>query len=160
MSLGDIVRVCLVVYLVAAVIDLVLARRVGRFLLELGALILVVILALLVNNANTGRVAFGEGTTPVGAVAWMFLATLLGIAARYVFYLDKGQFSVLSLFKPIAISPIVLLPLIGSVQGAGDMKEMQMVSFAFLAFQNGFFWQAVLDSSRPNTLVSGPRAGA
>jgi len=30
-----------------------------------------------------------------------------------------------------------------------DLKDMKVVSFAFLAFQNGFFWQAVLDAAHP-----------
>jgi hypothetical protein len=28
---------------------------------------------------------------------------------------------------------------------------MQSISFAFLAFQHGFFWQAVLEKTRPTT---------
>jgi len=156
-SLGLILKVCLAVYLAVIVLELALARRVKRFLIELGAVIAVVILALLINNASTGRVAFGDGTSPGKAVAWMFLATLLGIAARYLFYLQKGQFSWLGLLKPVSISPIVLLPLVGSVQGAGDLKDMQVVSFAFLAFQNGFFWNAVLDAARPVTQTPAPQ---
>jgi hypothetical protein len=160
MSLGGILQVCLAVYFAAIVIDLVVVRRIGHFLLELGLLVLVATLALLVNNATTGRVAFGEGATPFGAVALMFLATLLGIAARYGFYLERGQFSMLSLLKPMAITPLVLLPLVGSVPGVGNLKDVQMVSFAFLAFQNGFFWQAVLDAARPSTQSSRAKAGA
>jgi hypothetical protein len=57
----------------------------------------------------------------------------------------------------------VLLPLISSVQAAGDLKPMQIVSFTLLAFQNGFFWQAVLDSTRsginPSASVD-PKAAA
>jgi hypothetical protein len=79
----------------------------------------------------------------------MFLATLLGIAARYAFYLPRGRFSWLDFLKPISISPIVLLPLLGSVTGSGSLKDIQVLSFAFLAFQNGFFWQAVLEAARP-----------
>src|ERR1035441_6482601 len=129
MSLGVILEGCFATYLAVIVLELVLARRVKHFLIELGAVIAVVILALLINNTFTGRVAFGEGTSPVGTIAWMFLATLLGIAARYLFYVQNGQFSWLGLLKPISISPIVLLPLVGSVQGSGDLKDMQGVSF-------------------------------
>jgi hypothetical protein len=66
-------------------------------------------------------------------------------------YLQKEQFSWLDLLKPVTISPIVLLPLMGSVQGVGELKEIQVVSFGLLAFQNGFFWQAVLEGARPVT---------
>lgn len=148
MSLGLILEICLIVYLITILIELVLIRRLRRFLIEVGALVAIGILALLVTTATTGRVAFGEGYSPAGTVGWMFLATLLGICARYIFYL-QGNFSWIGMLKPISISPIVLLPLIGSVQSAGDLKAMQVVCFAFLAFQNGFFWQAVLDAAKP-----------
>jgi hypothetical protein len=158
MSLELIVRYCLVAYLTAIVIELVVSRRVKPFLIEVGWLIAVSALALLVNNSATGRVAFGEGTPPFWTVALMFLATLLGIAAHYLYHLERGQFSWLDLVKPLSISPIVLLPLLGTVQGIGaDLKEMQVVSFAFLAFQNGFFWRSVLDAARPVTREPSPK---
>jgi small-conductance mechanosensitive channel len=150
MSVGMILKACLLVYLGSILIELALTRRAKRFLVEVGALAAVVIIALFLANAVTGRVAFGEGMSPLATVAWMFAATLLGIAARYVFYLQKGQFTWLDLVKPMAISPIVVLPLLGSVQTAGELKSMQVVSFAFIAFQNGFFWQTVLEAARPS----------
>jgi len=150
MSLSSILIVCTVVYLIVILVELAFARRIKRFLWELGALLITIILALLVTNSTTGIVSFGAGTSPVTTVGWMLVATILGITARYVFYL-RGKFSWLGMLKPVTISPIVLLPLIGSVQGLGDLKDMQVMSFAFLAFQNGFFWQSVLDSAKPIT---------
>jgi hypothetical protein len=61
----------------------------------------------------------------------------------------KGTFSWPDLLKPLCISPIVLLPLIGSVQGMKGLESMQVISFALLAFQNGFFWQVVLERASP-----------
>ena len=81
----------------------------------------------------------------------MFLAIVCGIAARYIFDLRKSQFSVLEFLKPIVISPMVLLPLIGSVLATGELNGMQVVSFALLAFQNGFFWKVVLEGAKPTT---------
>ncbi|MCI5157679.1 MAG: hypothetical protein D3906_04425 [Candidatus Electrothrix sp. AUS1_2] len=72
----------------------------------------------------------------------MFLCTMLGIMAHYVFYL-KGKFSWRAFLKPLVISPIVFLPLVGSVQSLTGLEPMQMISFAILAFQNGFFWKEV-----------------
>jgi hypothetical protein len=77
----------------------------------------------------------------------MFAAILLGVAARYIFFL-QGSFSWLDFAKPLCISPILLLPLIGSIQAVKSLEVMQVVSFALLAFQNGFFWQAVLQRAR------------
>lgn len=151
MSLSTIVRVCIAAYVVAITIELTLTRQYKRFLLELAAVVLAVCCAVLLTHASTGRVAFGEGIAPVWGTAIMFIATMCGTVVRYIFYLQKGQFAWLDCCKPLAITPIILLPLIGSVQGAGHLNTMQSISFAFLAFQNGFFWQAVIEKARPTT---------
>jgi hypothetical protein len=154
-SLQSILELCLTIYTAAIIIELLVRRQWLRFSLEAVALLVVIAIALLLHNAATGRVAFGQGTSPVGAIAIMFVAIGCGIAARYVFYLKKGQGSWLDLLKPLTISPIVLLPLIGSVQMTGELSGMQLVSFSLLAFQNGFFWQAVLAGAKPTTKSSG-----
>ena len=127
-------------------IELIATRAIKRFLLE--ATILVGVIVLL--NATTGfpatRQAFG-GISPIAAIGIMLVCTLLGIAAHYFFYL-KGEFSWQSFLKPILISPIVLLPLIGSVQGTSSLESLQLISFGFLAFQNGFFWKVVLEHAK------------
>ncbi|HUQ95824.1 MAG TPA: hypothetical protein VM120_29370 [Bryobacteraceae bacterium] len=130
----------------------------ARILTDLCALVAMVILALLINNAVTGRVAFGTGTSPMITILCMFVASVLGIAAHYVFYL-KGRFSWPRLLKPLCISPIVLIPLIGSMQGMTDLKDMQLVWFALLAFQNGFFWHALLNEARPNRQKDASKPG-
>jgi|SRR5579872_3630656 len=148
MSLGIILEVCMAIYMAAILVELWGRRQWRRFALELGALLSVAALALLVNNAVSGRVSFGEGSSQAGTMGIMFAATVCGIAARFIFYLQEGEFSWLSFFKPMAISPMVLLPLIGSVQTMGEIHGMQVVSFAVLAFQNGFFWETALRSSK------------
>ena len=148
MPLGTVIQICAVVYFAAIVIELLLSRRWVRFLWGLGALLIVAAIDLSINNAQYGKVAFG-GTSPAATVGVMFVATVLGIAARYIFYLQRGQFSWLDFVKPLMISPIALLPLIGSVQSTGELNNMQVLSFGVLAFQNGFFWQAVLAGAKP-----------
>ena len=155
MSLRIVLELCIAVYTAAIVIELLVRRRWLPFALEAIAVLIVIAIALLVNNSATGRVAFGQGTSPVGTVAIMFVSTVCGIAARYVFYLRKGHFSWLDFLKPLTISPIVLLPLIGSVQTTAELTGMQVVSFGVLAFQNGFFWHAVLAGAKPATQASG-----
>ena len=156
MPLRTVLVSCISLYAVVILVELFVRRQWLRFVLEAVLLLVVIGIALLVNNAVTGRVAFGEGASAVATVIIMLLAVICGIAARYIFYLQKGQFSLLDFFKPFAISPIVLLPLIGSVQTTGELNAMQVVSFAVLAFQNGFFWQAVLEGAKPAT-QSAPR---
>jgi len=90
----------------------------------------------------------------------MFPAILLGIASSHIFHLQRGQFSWLDLLKPVCISPILLLPLMASLQGVGDLNDMQVISFALLAFQNGFFWRVVLTSAKPAMQPSAKRTSA
>jgi hypothetical protein len=157
-SLGNILELCIAVYSVAIAIELLVRRHWQRFAGQGIAVLIATAIALLVNNSTTGRVAFGQGGSPLGSVGMMFAATICGIAARYIFYLQAGQFSWLDFLKPLTISPIVLLPLIGSVQTTGELNSMQIVSFVVLAFQNGFFWQAVLAGAKPAAGAAGGKA--
>jgi hypothetical protein len=73
-----------------------------------------------------GRVSFG-GTI---SVWWAIFATWLDF------------------LRPIVVSPMVLLPLIGSLS-SGPLEAIQLFSMALLAFQNGYFWQQVLKDAKP-----------
>ena len=129
------------------VLAVLLAGRPARGVL--GQLVLLAAVVLLL-RATTGfptiREAFG-GVSPVAAIGAMMVCTVLGIAAEYFFRL-KGPFSWRSFLKPLCVSPIVLLPLIGSVQSSGTMTSVQFISICFLSFQNGFFWRIVLDHAK------------
>lgn len=96
--------------------------------------------------ATTRRVAFGAGWSPELVLGLMFLAVLAGIAGHYAFH-RREDFSWASFARPLVASPIVLLPLIGSVQGAA-LETIQVASFVILAYQNGFFWREVLKDAR------------
>ena len=150
MSTSTIIEISAVVYFVAAVADLALARRWRRFLIEIAVLAVLLALDVLVTNASIGHVAFGPGNSNTFVAGLMFVGTIAGIAARYIFYL-KTPFSWLGLLKPLCISPIVLLPLIGSIQNIKELDAMQTISFALLAFQNGFFWEVVLERVQPKS---------
>ncbi len=95
------------------------------------------------------RQAFGSGASPLLALGLMFVGVILGIAATYIFSLS-GSFSWRDFVRPLVVSPLVLLPLIGSLQGAA-LEPVQLICFAVLAFQNGFFWQQVLRDAKPTT---------
>jgi hypothetical protein len=148
MPIQTVLHVCAIVYVVIIGLELAFKRRVRRFLLELLILAALVILAALITNAVTGYIAFGAGTSSTSVVIIMLVGVVLGVAARYLFYL-RGAFSWSEFLKPLCISPIVLLPLIGSVQAVKSLETMQVISFGLLAFQNGFFWQVVLERARP-----------
>ena len=136
-------------YSLLILIELVISRSVKRFVIQAALLILVVAILYFTTGFPATRQAFG-GASPVLAIVIMLLCTIAGIATNYFFYL-KSKFSWRTFLKPILISPIVLLPLIGSVQGVSEVQALQLMSFAFLAFQNGFFWRVVLERAEPTT---------
>src|SRR5262245_55767815 len=154
LSQGQIFALCITVYILTILIEIFFRKNWKRFFFQAFLLIGLVLLGLAINHASTGRVAFGPDTAIVKTVLIMFGATVLGIIARYIFYLQKGQFSIFDFAKPIVISPIVLLPLIASLQTTSELTGMQFVSFGLLAFQNGFFWQAILAGREENARKS------
>ena len=123
------------------VVELIRIRAVKRFVIQAVVLVLAIVLLKATTGFPAARTAFG-GVSPILAISIMFVCTPIGIAAHYLFY-TKGQFSWQAFLKPLVITPIVLLPLIGSVQGTSDLEPIQLISFALLAFQNGFFWKEV-----------------
>jgi hypothetical protein len=136
------ITLCGLIFLV----ELLVSHSLGRFALEGGILALIVIVLRLTTGFPASRESFG-GISPAPAIGVMFIGVVLGIAARYFFFL-RGKFSWRSLVKPLCISPIVMLPLISSVQGVQNLESIQMISFAFLSFQNGFFWEVVLEHAK------------
>ncbi len=77
----------------------------------------------------------------------VFVFILLGMAARYFFYL-KTKFSWQNFLRPVFISPIVLLPLLGAIYGNSQATIQQIISLLALAFQNGFFWRVVFEGKQ------------
>jgi H+/Cl- antiporter ClcA len=113
----------------------------------IGVVVAVVLLNLATGfPAETHRVAFGPGWPPELVLGFMFLAVVAGMVGHYAFH-RRGGFSWNSFARPLVASPIVLLPLIGSLQGAA-LETVQVVSFVILAYQNGFFWREVLKDAR------------
>ncbi len=131
-----------------AFVDLLQQGSVRRFFIQTAALLVVVVILHLTAGFPKTRQPFG-GVRPEMAIALMFVCVLLGIGARYIFYL-KSRFVWRDFAQPLVISPIVLLPLLGSIQGT-TLESLQMTCFAVLAFQNGFFWQQVLEHAKPTT---------
>jgi hypothetical protein len=98
---------------------------------------------------SAGRLAFGGEISVWWAVLAMVVGVVFGMVAQYV-WSKPESFSWLDFLRPIVVSPLVLLPLIGSLSG-GPLEAMQLLSLALLAFQNGYFWQTVLKDAKPKT---------
>jgi hypothetical protein len=125
------------------------SRRVSRFLIGLAIMAASALVLFLTTGFPQVRTTFGGGS-PTMAIGFITVSTAMGILARYMFYLKK-PFSWRKMLTPLVISPIVVLPLLASVQKSGDLETIQIVSFAFLAFQNGFFWRSIMEDARPST---------
>jgi len=143
--------VCFAFSLIIALIDYFRGRSTRRLLVFLAVLSILAAGLYLTTGFPflESRQAFGGGASPLIAVGLMFVSVVLGIIATYIFNLS-GAFSWRDFARPLVVSPIVLLPLIGSLQGAA-LEPIQLVCFAILAFQNGFFWQQVLREVKPTT---------
>jgi hypothetical protein len=74
----------------------------------------------------------------------LYFVMLVGMAAKYLFdaidKTNKIEFKKWQLFKPMLISPIVFGVVYGSI-GENTPLLMNLI----FAFQNGFFWQTVLN---------------
>jgi hypothetical protein len=134
------------------IIEFIVSRAVIRFVIQIAILLAVILLLRVITGFPKITTAFG-GVSPIIAIGIMFVCTVLGIVGHYLFHL-KGRISWRTILKPLIISPIVLLPLIGSVQGTPDIESIQLISFGFLAFQNGFFWKEVLEHAKFQTQSS------
>ena len=128
------------------IIELVFSRAVKKFIVQAAILLGVIAVLKVTTGFPATRIAFG-GVSPIVAIGIMFVCTLIGIAGHYFYYM-KGKFVWRTFLKPLIISPIVLLPLIGSVQGTSGLEPIQMFCFGVLAFQNGFFWKEVFEHAK------------
>ena len=131
--------------------ELVLGRAGRRWGWEIG--LLLAALALLHWSTGFprpgGRRAFG-GTSELWWVGLMLIAILMGMAARYIFY-QRRKFSWRSFLRPFLVSPIVLLPFLGTFPFGSQPEPVQVASFAILAFQNGFFWRVIFERAKGNS---------
>ena len=92
---------------------------------------------------------------------------LAGMAGHYFFTLYmipsdvRPRFEVTSLLAPTFASPLVFIPLLASLQNSEiDLATLTLPKFMvfFVAFENGFFWKAMVDNERERRLGKDRRA--
>jgi hypothetical protein len=81
--------------------------------------------------------------------ALLFGAMVLGILARYFWeLLGRGEpvaaIDAAEMIRPLLVSPLVFFPVWS--QAAGKTRTFATI---LIAFQNGFFWQAVFEKQAP-----------
>lgn len=145
------VLLAIVVYGLILLIELVRSRQIKSVLLQMSLLVGVGLFLHFFAGFPTPstRQSFGTTIDPLYMIGVMFGCIIFGMVANYLFYL-KRSFSWMAFLKPMCLSPIVLLPLAGSVQQSSEVEAVQLVSLAILAFQNGFFWKVVVERASAN----------
>ena len=79
----------------------------------------------------------------------LFASMVAGILARYYWELFAHDHSItetrsLDLLRPLLISPLVFFPI-----WAYSSRTPKELTSVLVAFQNGFFWQAVFETAGP-----------
>lgn len=135
--------VCVLLGIFLAIYDLRRYKTRSNYVM-LSILILVIPGIIWLNNSSSdSSIAFGDGykLNPFILVFVMLVCVMLGIAAAYAFN-SSEKFRLRDFIRPFVISPIVLLPLLGSLP-ASEVGAVQIISILIMAFQNGFFWQRI-----------------
>lgn len=124
------------------IFEFIKTRVFRAFLCQAGSIIVVVFLFRIVFGFPEAEISFG-GMQQLTIIFIMLICATLGIVAHHIF-MSKRKFSWRAVIKSSVVTPIVLLPLLGSIQSTSVVEPVQYVSFGFLAFQNGFFWRIIL----------------
>lgn len=142
MATHAITQICLILFGLFVIIDFFQKKNFKRLLIEITVAI-VLLAVIYLTGRNDGLIPFGEESAPnpLPMIFLLLFFVVIGMIANYFFHL-QAPFSWLTFIKPIFISPIVLLPIIGAIDYE-NLGPIQQVSLAFLAFQNGFFWKEI-----------------
>jgi len=110
------------------------------------------VLALVARRAAARQAQFFAGADKANWPVWawgilLFGVMMLGILARYYWdLLGRGRYFVdtdlVELIRPLLVSPLVFFPVWSQLGGAP-----RTLTTILVAFQNGFFWQAVFEKA-------------
>lgn len=88
-------------------------------------------------------IAFSEPISIVFLIG-LQVSVMVGIFSNQLYAAPPGTLrSWDELAKPLLVAPLLLLPLLGSLEGCGKLSAIQGASFLLLGFQSGFFWRKV-----------------
>jgi hypothetical protein len=132
--------------------------RLGLQLLLLGGLVIVLhgIFEFPKTLLNPESVTISKG--PGDKVDWpiyvlAYVAMVAGMLCNYLYArfsttsTQRARFDWGSFFAPIFVSPIIFVPLCGTLSG-GDQTETSRYMIFLIAFENGFFFKGYFDLAR------------
>ncbi len=131
-------------YAASILFNLITPRR-SRGLSFLESVLLAIYLVML--HQWTGfphsQVPFSSSVS-LGFLGALQLAVVAGILCSQAYHLNPtspdGWFEIA---RPVMVAPLLLLPLLASLDSCGERTSLQNCSFLLLAFQNGFFWRSL-----------------
>jgi hypothetical protein len=153
-GLSEVCRDLIVVFIVLAALSaFTMARQpLGLFrALLLAVICLVLYVAFLNLTAGFPQARASFAVESEVKLIWLlvvvFVSVVFGTLAEYLFGLGESPFSLRKMLTPLCVSPLVMLPLIGSLPNVDQIATLQWVSLSFLGFQNGFFWRRVFEKA-------------
>lgn len=132
-------------YFVMAIINFVLKTQDKRRIV--GILIGAILIGLVVFAFDPFSVVQSFGPPPILLSLGMLTAIILGVISEYIFNVDR-EFKILEMLRPIVISPILLLPLVGLVNDSETYNTSSVISVLLVSFQNGFFWREIIKRAK------------
>lgn len=132
---------------------------VRRYLLAVGFFLVWLatgIASLVIGDAPASTLAIKLGPFQNAIYGWHLACwMIIGMVANYFwdFFNEKKKaedFSMIALFLPVLIAPIVFFAIWSLVDK--DKAGIVVINMAWplIAFQNGFFWQVVLNKAKPS----------
>jgi hypothetical protein len=142
-----------IVFLASAVAAVVIAfrtrlPRAGQ--IALAAFAIVLVLVFYVTAAQSPLSPFGRGGIAFGVadeasvLVIGIVGALAGVVGSVFFRLDEKRFNPRDLIKPLATSPLVLIPTVKLFETTGEANLTAFVLLFALSYQNGFFWERML----------------
>jgi hypothetical protein len=137
-------------FLLLLVVVVLAERRAFKLLVGLAlGLIAVAVTKNLALSGNLVEVKGHGAGLPWGLIGLLYLALIAGMAAQYAFLKSpRARFRWPAFLKPFLASPVVFLPLLGSLEDQldGGPWTLSRLMLVFVAFQNGFFWKTFFDA--------------
>jgi hypothetical protein len=122
--------------------------RSGRVVIAASAVVLLLVFYLTASESpispfGRGGIAFGiENEIAVLVVG--IVGALAGVVGSVFFRLDEKGFNLRDFIKPLATSPLVLIPTVKLFETTGEANLTAYVLLFALSYQNGFFWERML----------------
>jgi len=148
MSITTLVLTCALLLLVLTL--LAFFRQHDRTGPIVGVVVSAAGLAWVAHLRDDGGRSFGSSSGSLVLFVVILVGVVFGMAGE-VYFRSRRTPAMADVIKPMLASPIVLLPLYGAVRTIPTYDTSDLLWWALLGFQNGWFWKTVLEKAVPKT---------